>query len=245
MHTLTRARGEHAATHARRQARGQAQAISPAWQKCAVQPEQDLRLKTCGKEVGESSFGARASEPAAHRHICQFRFSLQSHSCTLLLPGLLVFATCREPRPGLQVCATRCGLGGPRSTDGPCCGRSSGFSNTASIGFRRTSWASRWGAGCRRACRGGRALRNLRWLVECAEPGLNIQARRGLCPWYLGTKNPASLTRCGMMFNLATSYFRIAFRHTIIGATAFHFRVRNGNGWYHCAMVTRLRLICG
>ena len=59
------------------------------------------------------------------------------------------------------------------------------------------------------------------------------------------TKNPASLTRCGMMFNLATSYFRIAFRHTIIGATAFHFRVRNGNGWYHCAMVTRLRLICG
>ena len=43
--------------------------------------------------------------------------------------------------------------------------------------------------------------------------------------------------------NLATSYFRIAFRHTIIGATAFHFRVRNGNGWYHCAMVTRLRLI--
>ena len=46
-----------------------------------------------------------------------------------------------------------------------------------------------------------------------------------------------------MMFNLATSYFRIAFRHTIIGATAFHFRVRNGNGWYHCAMVTRLRLI--
>ena len=45
------------------------------------------------------------------------------------------------------------------------------------------------------------------------------------------------------MFNLATSYFRIAFRHTIIGATAFHFRVRNGNGWYHCAMVTRLRLM--
>ena len=45
------------------------------------------------------------------------------------------------------------------------------------------------------------------------------------------------------MFNLATSYFRMACRHTIIGATAFHFRVRNGNGWYHCAMVTRLRLM--
>ena len=63
-------------------------------------------------------------------------------------------------------------------------------------------------------------------------------------PWFAGTKNPASLSRCGVMFNLATSYFRIAFRHTIIGATAFHFRVRNGNGWYHCAMVTRLRLMC-
>ncbi len=59
-----------------------------------------------------------------------------------------------------------------------------------------------------------------------------------------GTKNPASFLRgCGVMFNLATSYFRIAFRHTIIGATAFHFRVRNGNGWYHCAMVTRLRFM--
>jgi hypothetical protein len=31
----------------------------------------------------------------------------------------------------------------------------------------------------------------------------------------------------------------MAFRHTIIGATAFHFRVRNGNGWCHCAMTTR------
>ena len=44
-------------------------------------------------------------------------------------------------------------------------------------------------------------------------------------------------------FNLATSYFRGAYRPTIIGATAFHFRVRNGNGWDHCAMVTRRRFI--
>lgn len=43
--------------------------------------------------------------------------------------------------------------------------------------------------------------------------------------------------------NLATSYFRGAYRPTIIGATAFHFRVRNGNGWYHCAMVTRRRFM--
>ncbi len=38
---------------------------------------------------------------------------------------------------------------------------------------------------------------------------------------------------------LATSYFRATYRSTIIGAAAFHFRVRNGNGWGHCARVTR------
>src|SRR3954447_19795416 len=40
---------------------------------------------------------------------------------------------------------------------------------------------------------------------------------------------------------LATSYFRTPLRRTIIGAAAFHFRVRNGNGWGHCAMITRVR----
>jgi hypothetical protein len=38
---------------------------------------------------------------------------------------------------------------------------------------------------------------------------------------------------------LATTYFRRAYRPTIIGATVFHFRVRDGNGWDHCAMITR------
>ena len=38
---------------------------------------------------------------------------------------------------------------------------------------------------------------------------------------------------------LATSYFRTSLRRTIIGAAAFHFRVRNGNGWGHCARITR------
>ena len=37
------------------------------------------------------------------------------------------------------------------------------------------------------------------------------------------------------------SYFRATYRRTIIGAAAFHFRVRNGNGWGHCARVTRGR----
>ena len=39
---------------------------------------------------------------------------------------------------------------------------------------------------------------------------------------------------------LATSYFRTTYRSTIIGAAAFHFRVRNGNGWGHCARITRV-----
>jgi hypothetical protein len=40
-------------------------------------------------------------------------------------------------------------------------------------------------------------------------------------------------------FVLATSYSRTACRRTTIGAAAFHFRVRNGNGWDHRASVTR------
>src|SRR4051812_25266380 len=42
-------------------------------------------------------------------------------------------------------------------------------------------------------------------------------------------------------FVLATSYSRTTYRRTTIGAAAFHFRVRNGNGWCHCAMITRVR----
>ena len=42
-------------------------------------------------------------------------------------------------------------------------------------------------------------------------------------------------------FVLATSYSRTACRRTTIGAAAFHFRVRNGNGWCHYAIVTRVR----
>src|SRR3984893_14751888 len=38
---------------------------------------------------------------------------------------------------------------------------------------------------------------------------------------------------------LAMSYSRTTYRCTTIGAAAFHFRVRNGNGWDHCAMITR------
>ena len=44
---------------------------------------------------------------------------------------------------------------------------------------------------------------------------------------------------------LATSYSRTACRRTTIGAAAFHFRVRNGNGWCHYAIVTRVRTRAG
>jgi hypothetical protein len=38
---------------------------------------------------------------------------------------------------------------------------------------------------------------------------------------------------------LATTYSRKTCRQTTIGAIAFHFRVRDGNGWFRSAMVTR------
>ena len=53
-------------------------------------------------------------------------------------------------------------------------------------------------------------------------------------------KTPADLLICGC-FVLATSYSRTACRRTTIGAAVFHFRVRNGNGWDRCAIVTRVR----
>src|SRR5205085_10091089 len=61
-------------------------------------------------------------------------------------------------------------------------------------------------------------------------------SRNAKCPMGLTTGH----------FTLATSYSHTACRRTTIGAAAFHFRVRNGNGWCHCATVTRAekRLRC-
>ena len=65
-----------------------------------------------------------------------------------------------------------------------------------------------------------------------------------VCAGVAGVAGGQEKTPCsgegGGGYNLAVSYFRMTCRHTIIGATAFHFRVRNGNGWCHCAMTTRL-----
>ena len=54
------------------------------------------------------------------------------------------------------------------------------------------------------------------------------------------SKTPADRLTCGCLV-LATSYSRTAYRRTTIGAAAFHCRVRNGNGWRHCAIITRVR----
>src|SRR5947208_16592884 len=53
-------------------------------------------------------------------------------------------------------------------------------------------------------------------------------------------KNPTEINPAGFLV-LATSYSRTAYRRTTIGAAAFHCRVRNGNGWCHRAIVTRVR----
>src|SRR6266513_1647771 len=57
-------------------------------------------------------------------------------------------------------------------------------------------------------------------------------------------KNPTETNPAGFSI-LATSYSRTAYRRTTIGAAAFHCRVRNGNGWGHCAIVTRVRCRTG
>ena len=38
---------------------------------------------------------------------------------------------------------------------------------------------------------------------------------------------------------LAVSYFHMGKPHTIIGAERFHYRVRDGIGWYPLAMATK------
>lgn len=45
--------------------------------------------------------------------------------------------------------------------------------------------------------------------------------------------------RASWVGRLAIPYFRMANRHTIIGAKRFHFRVRDGVGWFTLAMVTK------
>src|SRR3979411_1059349 len=58
---------------------------------------------------------------------------------------------------------------------------------------------------------------------------------------YKGKQKPRGLFPSSGALVLATSYSRTTYRRTTIGAAAFHCRVRNGNGWCHCAIITRVR----
>ena len=65
-----------------------------------------------------------------------------------------------------------------------------------------------------------------------------IRAQKSPLGWLLRVPN-GLFDFLKKKINLATTYSHIAFRYTTIGATVFHFRVRNGTGWCHCAMATR------
>ena len=70
---------------------------------------------------------------------------------------------------------------------------------------------------------------------------LALFSSRNRLPGHPGQKKPTSLPQNGMKVGkkLATTYSRIALRYTTIGAATFHFRVRDGNGWFHRAIITR------
>jgi hypothetical protein len=56
---------------------------------------------------------------------------------------------------------------------------------------------------------------------------------------YPGKKRARSYLSIRTGKYLATTYSHKTYRLTTIGAAAFHFRVRNGTGWFHRAVVTR------
>ena len=61
-------------------------------------------------------------------------------------------------------------------------------------------------------------------------------------PFRPGKRKPPQENPAGVLGKaLAMTYSRMRM-HTTIGAAAFHFRVRNGIGWFHSAMVTRERV---
>ena len=60
--------------------------------------------------------------------------------------------------------------------------------------------------------------------------------------FFAKTEKPAILFGLRASFTLAAIYSRGTCRPTTIDVLMFHFRVRNGTGWGHQAMTTRLRL---
>ena len=61
-----------------------------------------------------------------------------------------------------------------------------------------------------------------------------------ICRLCLQTMKPRNLFGFGASFTLAAIYSRGTCRPTTIDVLMFHFRVRNGTGWDHQAMTTRL-----
>src|SRR5687768_1104708 len=55
----------------------------------------------------------------------------------------------------------------------------------------------------------------------------------------LKNKNPPTFPSGGSVGILAVTYSRLAYGQTTIGAERFHFRVRNGIGWFPPAMTAR------
>ena len=51
------------------------------------------------------------------------------------------------------------------------------------------------------------------------------------------TKNPQTLRSGGLEEALSNDLLSHGLSHTTIGAGAFHFRVRDGIGWYHTAVI--------
>src|SRR5437879_1039110 len=82
------------------------------------------------------------------------------------------------------------------------------------------------------------------WLVNITKTYRGLGGCKRIEIYRPKSKKPDMSSHAGFLV-LATSYSRTAYRRTTIGAAAFHCRVRNGNGWCHCATITRLRCRTG
>lgn len=76
-------------------------------------------------------------------------------------------------------------------------------------------------------------MSEVRQLGDISATGLNYSAERAI-------KNPRSFYRSGV-FHLEPGSVLLShgLSHTTIGAELFHFRVRDGNGWFQLAMAAR------
>ena len=79
---------------------------------------------------------------------------------------------------------------------------------------------------------------------ETVNPATITRSRAYFHP--LWQKKTQAVDKLGLGFkSLAIPYFRMANCHTIIGAKRFHFRVRDGVGWFTLAMVTKQTGVAG